>query len=618
MARMASGKWMGLRRRWRSFPSALTGLPLRGGGIGAFAIYSVASTIFFGVRMLPDPQHSFVGFGRDARASMWFLSWWPYAMLHGLNPFWSDLVWAPAGFNLAWATSIPGPSLIAAPITLTLGPVSAYNLLVLMAPTLSAWAAYVLCRRVTGAFWPSVAGGYIFGFSSYELGHLLGHLNLSLVFIPPLIGYLLVLRFQKTVRPTTFISALTLLLLLQFSVSIEVFATMTVFGAAAFALALPLLAAPERARMRDLSLLIIPAYLIAAVVLSPFFYYLFAYPGPSTPNPAEYVSDLLNFIVPTPFTLFGGRDLEGVAKRFTGNYPESGAYLGAPLLLVVLAFCRTHWRRPFGKLLVVWLTLVCLASLGPRLHVGGADVIWLPWSVALRLPLLHRALPGRFMMYASMLIALMLAMWLNTSGLSRWRKTAVALSSMLFIVPTVPYPKSRVDVPEFFSRGMYRQYLTSGQNTLVIPSSKGADAMVWQAQTDMYFRMVRGHTGPRPAGVRYWKIEEAFDSGVRIPHYTEEIQAFVRAHDVRTIVIVDDSVGIWEDLFRGLEVEPARVADVTLYQLRTPVVSFSAKETSVFVHGGCAIQQKPGARARPQMGTEAGFGSRVHLEAGLE
>src|SRR5712664_1329868 len=227
-------------RRWRqSFASALTGLSLLQGGIGAFAIYLLASIIFFGLRVLPDPQHSFVGFGKDARASMWFLLWWPYAMLHGLNPFWSDLVWAPAGFNLAWATSIPGPSLIATPITLTLGPVVAFNLLVLMAPTLSAWAGFVLCRRVTGAFWPSLAGGYVFGFSSYELGHLLGHLNLSLVFIPPFIGYFLVRRFEAAIRPSAFVTALTLFLLAQFSVSTEVFATMTVFGATAFAMALP-------------------------------------------------------------------------------------------------------------------------------------------------------------------------------------------------------------------------------------------------------------------------------------------------------------------------------------------------------------------------------------------
>jgi hypothetical protein len=226
---------------------------------------------------------------------------------------------------------------------------------------------------------------------------------------------------------------------------------------------------------------------------------------------------------------------------------------------------------------VVWLTLVSLASLGPRLHVAGADILWLPWSVALRLPLLHRALPGRFMMYASMLVALMLTLWLNTPGLSRWRKTAVALLSILFLVPTVPYTKSLVDVPEFFSGGMYKQYLTAGQNTLVIPYSRGADSMVWQAQTGMYFRLARGHTGPRPAGMRYWQIEKAFDSGVLIPHHTDEIQAFVRAHDVRTIIVIDDSGGIWEELFCGLGVEPARVAGVTLYQLGTRVVSFPVK-----------------------------------------
>lgn len=88
-----------------------------------------------------------------------------------------------------------------------------------------------------------------------------------------------------------------LLLLSHFSVSIEVFATMTAFGATAFALALLFLAAPDRVRTRYLGRSIIAAYLLATVVLSPYLYYVFAFPGPSTPNPAEYVSDLLILIV---------------------------------------------------------------------------------------------------------------------------------------------------------------------------------------------------------------------------------------------------------------------------------------------------------------------------------
>ena len=83
-----------------------------------------------------------------------------------------EAIFAPDGFNLMWTTSVPGPSLLVAPITLTAGPLVAYNVLALLAPALSAFTAFLLCRHVTGRTWPSLVGGYIFGFSDYMLGAL--------------------------------------------------------------------------------------------------------------------------------------------------------------------------------------------------------------------------------------------------------------------------------------------------------------------------------------------------------------------------------------------------------------------------------------------------------------
>jgi len=74
------------------------------------------------------------------------------------------VVFAPAGYNLAWATGIPGPSLLAYPITRWFGPVVAYNVLWLLAPASAAGAAFLLCRHITGRFWPALLGGYVFGF----------------------------------------------------------------------------------------------------------------------------------------------------------------------------------------------------------------------------------------------------------------------------------------------------------------------------------------------------------------------------------------------------------------------------------------------------------------------
>ena len=54
-------------------------------------------------------------------------------------------------------------------------------MLLLLAPALSGWSAFLLCRAAGASYFPSVAGGYIFGFSSYLMGHAPAHPNLSLV-----------------------------------------------------------------------------------------------------------------------------------------------------------------------------------------------------------------------------------------------------------------------------------------------------------------------------------------------------------------------------------------------------------------------------------------------------
>ena len=66
-------------------------------------------------------------------------------------------------------TSIPPLGLVAFPVTELAGPVVAFNLLVIVAIPLSGWAAFVVCRRLTGRFWASLAGGAVYGFSAYEL-----------------------------------------------------------------------------------------------------------------------------------------------------------------------------------------------------------------------------------------------------------------------------------------------------------------------------------------------------------------------------------------------------------------------------------------------------------------
>jgi len=137
----------------------------------AFVLCVTISVAVFGVLLVGSPVRVYVGYDTDPSVMMWFLTWWPHALTHNPNPFLTKFSWAPIGYNLAWATSIPGPSLLASTITRRFGPVASYNLLCLMVPAFNATAAFLLCTRLSRRFIVTLAGGYISEFSPSVVGH---------------------------------------------------------------------------------------------------------------------------------------------------------------------------------------------------------------------------------------------------------------------------------------------------------------------------------------------------------------------------------------------------------------------------------------------------------------
>ena len=69
----------------------------------------------------------------DPQQMVWFLAWLPYALGHGLNIFHSNYLDFPHGVDLANTTSVPLLGFLGAPITLSLGPVAAFNILLRLA-----------------------------------------------------------------------------------------------------------------------------------------------------------------------------------------------------------------------------------------------------------------------------------------------------------------------------------------------------------------------------------------------------------------------------------------------------------------------------------------------------
>ena len=153
----------------------------------ALAIYFAIAVLLLDRGLVGHPGY-YIGRDTDPPQTMWFFNWWRFSLAHGLNPFVSDWVWAPLGSNLAWATFVPLPAWFSIPLQVTVGEPATYNLIITLALPLAAFSAFLLCRHVTRAFWPSVLGGYIFGFSPYMLGQVLGHLVQTAIFPVPLIA----------------------------------------------------------------------------------------------------------------------------------------------------------------------------------------------------------------------------------------------------------------------------------------------------------------------------------------------------------------------------------------------------------------------------------------------
>ncbi|MGH2554485.1 MAG: hypothetical protein ACRDHO_02060 [Actinomycetota bacterium] len=542
--------------------------------VGAFSAYLAASVVLFGLPALSDFNGTFIGppAHPDPRFFFWALSWWPHALIDGLNPIWTYAVWAPAGYNLAWATGVPGPSLLMFPITVTAGPVVSYNVLAILSPALSGLAAFVLCRHVTGKFWPSLLGGYLFGFSTYQLGHLGLHINLELVFLMPLVVFLVVLRAEDAISPRRFVILLTLALIFQFLTSTELFATLVVFGGLALGLAIILWPGETRARMLDTAKLTGLSLCLTAVVVSPYLWYAFAH---GVPRRRLDGSDLLSFFVPRLRTLIGAETFFSWTREFPGTSVENTAYLGLPLIGILGAFAITQWRRRLTKLLIASFLLVALAALGRTLYVNGRPTIALPWRAIEKLPVINNAAPRRFTVYLFLISAVVVAMWL-ASGRRAWTRWAVALLAVLFLFPkfSPDYLHGRADIPVFFASGEYRRHIGPGENILILPSESPsglpqAMSMVIQARTDFSFRLAMAYTGPPPPDFEGSRIEQALYQGKFPAVGSAEFRRFLAAHEVRTIVLDQGSV-LEPAITAILEAAPTRVDDVLIYQIQPP------------------------------------------------
>jgi hypothetical protein len=539
----------------------------------ALLVYLVASVAIFGRHVVAAPGSRVVGdLGADKTIFMWNFVWWPHALAHLHDPFHTTSVWAPHGIDLAWITATPGATLPALPLTFTAGPVVAYNVLMLAAPTAAAWCAYLLCRKLTGRFWPSLFGGWVFGFSAFEVNQTDGHLHMTLAFLVPLTALLVVKRVHGEARRSVFVAALALTLTFQFLFSTEMFFTLVLVAAIVGTLGwwrLPDL----RSTLRPATFEAGSALVLAGVLLAPYWVHAFFVAGPPThaiQSPSEFGADVLNFVSPTRRIWLQPGFASSLQDRFRGNGVEQTAYLGLPLVALGLVFMWQARKRRADSVLALALAILVVLAFGPYIRAAGRVIALGPWWLFAELPVTESALPVRLTMYIALGIGLVLALFLTREA-SRWRWVL----ALLALVVIFPNPSERLwtsAVPRttFFSQNRFEQFVRRDDRVLVFPYGPVGWSMLWQAETHLRFQMVGGYLGPRktPEAARWYELYHGFAGGP-LPHDAgRRLRRFLTAHDVRWIVVAPGSKPKVRRLVSALGLPAIRSGDTLLYRVQ--------------------------------------------------
>jgi hypothetical protein len=233
------------------------------------------------------------------------------------------------------------------------------------------------------------------------------------------------------------------------------------------------------------------------------------------------------------------------------------------VLLIVVLFARCRWRTPGGRFLLLSLATAVIAELGASLHVAGSRLLPLPWSLIDRFPLFDNVLPARLAVFASLAVAVMVALWVSSSR-ARWSRTALPA---LAVVALLPRPSSHAwitqpDNPRFISAGIYRSCLQRGTRVIVFPFGSKGDSMLWQAETDFWFTMAGGYLSPVvPAPFARFRVAHP---RLAASTRTRDIIDLARSKVVHTIVVDGRRSFPWRTL---LPPQPPNVAGVLIYHL---------------------------------------------------
>jgi hypothetical protein len=492
------------------------------------------------------------GVSHDIDLFAWFVRYEATAIAHGRLP---DLVTtvlnAPQGVNLMWNTSFLLPGVVFAPLTLAVGPQATLTTVLTLGFAGSAATMFWVLRRWGASLAAAAVGGAIFGFSPALRIAAVGHYHLQFAVLLPLMIDALLRLVTGRGRPVLTGAWLGLLTAAQLFIAEESVAQTALAGAV---IVVVLAAGRPRAvpgLVRGTATGLAAA---AAVLVVTSGYPLWVqFHGPLTEqgspwtlghfrnHPGDFVNGPSGVLLHSQAT---AAYLAGHAVRMV----EYFAYLGWPMLAVLLLAAACFWRDPRVRALAVTFAVLEVFSLGSHaivLHGLHYPAALLPWYYLQRLPLLSQSLPNRFSLLADGAAAVVLAFSLDlawgrarrpavpaaapapgapaaeaaapvTSGAESpetrpaapaaadppvparapaWRKAAAVALIALAVVPIIPLPlqvAAVIPTPAGWQQAFARLRLASDARVLVVPLQP-ATVMRWQADTGVPGSVIGGY-----------------------------------------------------------------------------------------------------------------------------
>ncbi|MGH8793155.1 MAG: glycosyl transferase [Stackebrandtia sp.] len=487
----------------------------RGAALIVPAIYVVASVVLYAGLWADPAGHYLADSGQDQHQWEWFFAVTAKAVTELDNPLFTALQNYPLGVNLMANTTMLAVSAPLTPVTLLFGPEVTWVLVLNASLAANAVAWYwLLHRRLGRSRLAAGVGGAFCAFAPPVITHAHAHPNFTALFVLPFIVAQLI-RLWNGDRPVRSGVVLGLLTAYQIFVGEEVlllFATGAVIFAIAYAASRP---RDARAAIRPLGAGLGVGAAVALVLVGfPLYWQFFgpqSYSGLLHGNAGNDLAALTSFAARS---LAGSREAAGMLASPT----EQNSFFGWPLAVFVVAASAALWRVAAARALSVLILVATLLSLGSYLVVNGRETaIPGPWLLFSGLPLYESVLESRLTMICVPAIGILLALVIDRMrlhvGLPYWQRTPRLLwtgALLAVLLPLAPTPftvTERDATPEFFTQGMWREYVPEGGTlvTVPVPDAGDATALHWQVRSGLGFAVPEGYfigpAGPKRDGV---------------------------------------------------------------------------------------------------------------------